>query len=246
MQKKGTPRIGTSGYQYDHWKGRFYPEDLPKKNWFEYYARHFDTVEINNTFYNLPAESTFAKWHDAAPDNFRYTLKFSRYGSHVKHLNDPENTIGMFLERSKPLKSFMGPILVQLRPGWHFNPERLDGFLKKAPGTHRWALEFRDRDWLRDETFKILRKYNAALCIHDLIKDHPAVATADWVYLRFHGERKYRGIYSDPTLGKSAGKITEHLNNGLDVYAYFNNDENAYSVRNALTLKNMIGQRNKL
>lgn len=237
---KGKLRTGTSGYQYDHWKKSFYPEDIPKKNWFSYYAERFDTVEINNTFYNLPAEKTFKKWHDDAPPGFRYALKFSRYGSHLKCLKDPKQTIGKFLEKSEHLKSFMGPILVQLRPGWGFNPERLEDFLKEAPRTHRWAVEFRDRKWLRDESYEILQKHNAALCIHDILEDHPAVVTADWVYMRFHGDN-YRGSYSHEELSDAAGQIKDYLARNLDVYAYFNNDENAYSAHNALELKKAAG-----
>jgi uncharacterized protein YecE (DUF72 family) len=182
-------RIGTSGYQYDHWQPVFYPEKLPKGKWFAYYAAHFDTVEINNTFYRLPAAGTVDQWHDRAPHGFCYALKFSRYGTHMKKLKDPADSIARFLDRAERLKSFLGPILVQLPPRWGVNPQRLAAFLEKAPRAHRWTVEFRQKDWLCDKVYRILQTHNAALCIHDMIEDHPRHLTADWTYLRFHGDR---------------------------------------------------------
>ncbi|MEA3366208.1 MAG: DUF72 domain-containing protein, partial [Candidatus Hydrogenedentes bacterium] len=195
---RGELRVGTSGYQYDHWKGVFYPDELSKNEWFEHYASHFDTVEINNTFYNLPETSTFKNWHDRAPNSFRYALKFSRYGTHMKKLKDPDASLGMFLERAEHLKTFLGPILVQLPPHWKSNPDRLDAFLAAAPKRHRWAVEFRDPSWLCESVYTVLREHGAALCVHDMLPDHPEKLTTDWTYLRFHGPQhtlKYQGDY---------------------------------------------------
>lgn len=239
MARKGTFRIGTSGYQYDHWKGVFYPEDLPKKQWFDHYARTFDTVEINNTFYNLPAEKTFHAWREAAPEDFEFALKFSRYASHIKKLKDPEDLIARFLERAELLGPTLGPILVQLPGNWQVNPERLAGFLDNAPDDNRWALEFRDESWLSDEIYAVLEKHNAALCIHDIIEDHPERLTADWAYLRYHGI-DYTGSYSDDYLSAEAERITSYLDGGRDVYAFFNNDEAGHAVNNAVELKRFV------
>ncbi len=233
--KPGRARIGTSGYQYDHWKGVFYPDDIKKQDWFTFYARHFDTVEINNTFYNLPSEHTFEQWRKQAPENFCYTLKFSRYGTHLKHLKDPEDSIGTFLAHATRLGDLMGPILVQLRPNWKVNAERLRTFLKTAPDKYRWAVEFRDESWLCEEIFSILEEHNAALCVHDMIEDHPKRVTADWVYLRFHGEQ-YAGSYSESALRNVAERIRKHLDDGRDVYAYFNNDAEGAAAHNAQDL----------
>lgn len=233
-------RVGTSGYQYDHWKGVFYPEDLPKDAWFEEYARHFDTVEINNTFYHLPATATFDAWHQRAPRGFRYALKFSRYGTHMKKLKDPEASLSMFLERAERLKAFLGPILVQLPPRWTCNPERLDGFLAAAPKRHRWAVELRDPSWLCDEVYGVLREHHAALCLHDMLPEHPEVFTTDWTYLRFHGPqhtRKYQGAYSTQAIHSIAGRVRGYLDEGRGVYVYFNNDEGGHAVENALQLR---------
>lgn len=236
---QGTLRIGTSGYQYDHWKGVFYPEDIPKNRWFDHYARHFDTVEINNTFYQLPQESTFDGWHEQAPAGFCYALKFSRYGSHLKRLKDPQGPIDKFIRRAERLKSFLGPILVQLPPHWNVNAERLAAFLEAAPKTYRWAVEFRDPSWLCEEIYAILQEHQAALCIHDMIDDHPRRITADWTYLRFHGDH-YTGSYSYQFLSAQAQRIRESLAGGLDVFAYFNNDQHGYAVQNAADLKRYL------
>ncbi|MGE5218168.1 MAG: DUF72 domain-containing protein [Chloroflexota bacterium] len=236
---KGRFRVGTSGYQYDHWKGLFYPENLPKKDWFTYYAKYFDTVEINNTFYGLPSAKTFDAWRQQAPPGFCYVLKFSRYGSHVKRLKEPSSTIETFLQAARRLRKFLGPILVQLPPNWNVNTDRLRAFLKAAPRSLRWAFEFRDPTWLCDEVFAILQRHNAALCIHDLIEDHPLRITADWVYLRFHGDH-YSGSYTSSALKAQARWIKPQLDAGKDVFAYFNNDAEGYAVDNAMQLKQYL------
>ena len=231
-KRRGALRIGTSGYHYDHWKGVFYPEELSKAEWFSYYARNFDTVEINNTFYRLPESETFEAWRRQAPTGFCYALKFSRYGSHILRLKKPRDTIRRFLKRADRLGELLGPILVQLPPNWKANPERLHAFLKAAPKDHRWAIEFRDPRWLCEEVFTILARHNAALCIHDMIDGHPRRITADWVYLRFHGDH-YSGSYSSEKLRAEARWIRQQLGDGKDAFVYFNNDAQGYAVQNA-------------
>lgn len=231
--------IGTSGFHYNHWKGVFYPSDLRKSAWFQFYADHFDTVEINNTFYHLPLAKTFDAWREAAPPGFCYALKFSRYGSHVKRLKSPRGIVKKFLTRAERLKKFLGPILVQLPPNWKANPDRLAAFLEAAPSAHRWTIEFRDPSWLCDQVYEILKAHNASLCIHDMIEDHPRPITTGWVYLRFHGEH-YGGSYSPQYLTARAKEIRDCLANGLDVYAYFNNDAHGYAVQNAADLRRYV------
>ncbi len=231
----GEIHIGTSGYQYDHWRGAFYPKDIPKKAWFHYYAERFQTVEINNTFYNLPKPETFEDWAHNAPEGFRYALKFSGYGTHQKKLKDPEEPIGRFLSHATRLGDHLGPILVQLPPNWHPDFERLDRFLTVAAGKAEWVVEVREREWLCDELYEILRNHRAALCIHDLIADHPEVLTTSWTYRRFHGDH-YRGSYSSQKLTAVAQRIAELRQEGFAVYAYFNNDEAGYAAQNALQL----------
>ena len=241
--QRGKIRIGTSGYQYDHWRGVLYPQESAKKQWFEIYSTSFDTVEINNTFYHLPAAETFDRWREAAPSGFLFVLKFSRYGSHMKCLKDPEDTISRFMERAERLGEHLGPILVQLKPNWERDTGRLDAFLGAAAARRqRWAVEFRHRSWLCEEVFDVLRRHGAALCIHDMIDDHPRETTADWTYLRFHGNR-YEGCYSAQFLSATADRIEEHIAGGLDVCAYFNNDAEGHAVRNARDLRRYLRNR---
>ena len=206
-ERKPQLRIGTSGYQYDEWRGLFYPADLPKRRWLAHYAAHFDTVEINNCFYRLPQPAVFDSWRQQAPRGFCYALKFSRYATHMKRLRDPQEPLGRFLEGARRLGPFLGPILVQLPPRWKVNPERLQAFLQAAPRDCRWAVELRDPSWLCEEVYRLLAARGAALCIHDLIPDHPRRITADWVYLRFHGIA-YGGSYSASALRQEATPST--------------------------------------
>jgi len=231
--------LGTSGYQYDHWRGVLYPEGLARKDWFGRYAEVFDTVEINNTFYNLPTEDTFRRWRDRAPAGFTYALKFSRYATHMKKLKDPEGPLAAFLERAEILGPRLGPILVQLPPRWGADPARLDGFLAAAPRDLRWAVELRDRDWLRAAVYDVLRDHGAALVIHDKLADHPVHVTADFVYLRYHGE-DYASGYSPQALSGQARRVRGFLDDGLDVYAYFNNDVGGHAVPNAQDLRRFV------
>ncbi len=236
MADRGKLRVGTSGWQYDHWRGVFYPASLPKNRWFSHYAEHFDTVEINNTFYHLPSETTFDSWHDQAPAGFCYALKFSRYATQMKKLKDPDATIGSFVERARRLGSLLGPILVQLPPRWKPDCGRLRAFFDAAPRDVRWAVEFRDAAWLCDRVFGILHDANAALVIHDMLPGHPREVTADWVYMRFHGV-DYSQDYSRQQLTGAAEWVRGQLRAGADVYAYFNNDANACAVANARDLR---------
>ncbi len=232
-------RIGTSGYQYRHWKGVLYPPPAPARQWFDLYASRFDTVEINATFYHLPAEGTFDAWRERAPAGFLYALKFSRYGSHLRRLLDPEPTIGLFVERARRLGPLLGPVLVQRPPRWQPLPARLEAFLDAAPRDLRWAVEFRDPRWLVPDVFRILERAGAALCVHDKIPAHPDRPTAPWVYLRYHGHVPH-GAYSAARLRPEARRIATWLSRGMDVYAYFNNDPHGHAVRDAERLRSMV------
>ncbi|HET7369543.1 MAG TPA: DUF72 domain-containing protein [Gammaproteobacteria bacterium] len=235
----GEIRIGNSGFHYAHWKGDFYPADLPEHDWFDWYSRYFDTVEINNTFYRLPERSVFQQWRDQARDDFCYAVKFSRYGTHVKRLNSLE-PIERFVDRTVPLEDLIGPVLVQLPPNWHVNAERLEYFLAALPDRYRWAFEFRHESWLCDEVYALLEKYGVALCVHDMIENHPRRLTAGWTYLRFHGDH-YSGSYSSQFLTALARRLRDYADDGVDVYVYFNNDAQGHAVRNAQALKRYLG-----
>lgn len=235
--------IGCSGWNYRDWRGTVYPAGLPASKWFEHYRSLFDTVEINNTFYRLPPLDTVAKWADQAPPGFVYAVKLGQFGSHRMKLRDAPSWLPNHVERVRLLGASAGPTLVQLPPRWKRNADRLDEFLAAAPGDLRWAVEIRDPSWLHDDVFDVLRSHGAALCIHDLIPDHPWVRTTNWTYLRFHGPhattRKYVGAYTGRRLGRVAERIAPWLADG-DVHAYFNNDFDGHSVTDATWLRTRL------
>lgn len=230
--RRGRLRVGTSGYQYDHWKRRFYPAHLPKSEWFAHYVNAFDTVELNRTFYGLPSSEAFDEWRAVAGEHFCFAVKYSRYGTHMKRLKDPERHLSTFLEPVRRLGRTLGPILVQLPPRWSADPARLDEFLTAAPTDLRWAIEVRDPDWLQHSVYDVLRSHGAALVIHDLVDHHPRELTAGWTYLRFHGDA-YGGSYSPQRLTAEAERIEGRLERGSDVYVYFNNDREGHAPANA-------------
>lgn len=236
-------RIGTSGYQYDGWRGVLYPHGLAREHWLDRYAEVFSTVELDGTFYGLPDRETVRRWRDQVPDDFVFAAKMSRYGTHMKHLWDPREWLDRFLAAVEPLGDSLGPVLVQLPPRWHRDVDRLAGFLEAWPDDRRVAIELRDPDWLDASVYQVLKEHGAALCIHDLIEDHPRLVTTDWVYLRFHGPhagRPYTGSYSPQALSGAARRIRRHLGAGRDVYAYFNNDSQGHAVRNAGDLQRYL------
>ncbi|MFP4533253.1 MAG: DUF72 domain-containing protein [Desulfobacterales bacterium] len=235
--------IGTSGWNYNHWKGPFYPADLPAKKWASYYMERFHTVEINNTFYKLPDQNTFRKWRDEAPDGFIYAVKASRYITHMKKLKDPEQPVENFLGHAGCLGDKLGPVLFQLPPRWKLNIDRLQAFLTGLPEDCQFAFEFRDDTWWDDRVYELLRRHNAAFCLFDLEgRQTPAVLTANFTYVRLHGpERAYRGKYSDSALSEWAEYFKKLINQGLAVYCYFDNDEKGYAAQNALRLKELAG-----
>src|SRR4051812_39182977 len=161
-------RIGCSGWQYRHWRGDFYPAELPQHEWLNYYAERFDTVEINNTFYRLPEAATFASWGRRAPRGFVYAVKASRFLTHMKKLKDPEEPIARFFTRAKRLEHAFGPVLYQLPPRWPVNLERLETFLEALPRTRRHTIEFREPSWYCDEVFALLERHKVSLCLHDM------------------------------------------------------------------------------
>lgn len=237
---RGLLQVGTSGYQYRHWRGPFYPPELRQADWFAFYCRNFGTVEINNTFYHLPEANTFEHWREAAPADFRYALKFSRYGSHLKRLKEPERSVPHFVSRARRLGDRLGPVLVQLPGNWRPDTTRLQGFLDALPDDIRWAMEFRDPRWYSEPVLALLERYRVAIVEHDMLDERPPRATAGWRYLRFHGDH-YQGDYSPQFLTARARDIRRSLRAGHDVYAYFNNDADARAPINAAQLRRYVG-----
>lgn len=236
-------RVGTSGYHYNHWRGAFYPEKLPQKQWLSYYLEHFDTVELNNTFYRLPTFEAMNAWRQNTPDNFLFAVKGSRFITHNLKLSRPENAIDNIIPRAEALGHKLGPILWQLPPKWKINAERLREFLETLPPYHRYAFEFREPSWLTAEIYALLERFNAAFCIYELAGFHsPVITTADVVYVRLHGPaaRKYQGSYEETTLRKWARQIESWHDVGRSVYVYFDNDQAGYAAHNALALRRML------
>ena len=235
-------RIGTSGWYYDHWKEVFYPASLPKSKWFEHYAQHFDTVEINNTFYHLPKEQSLQRWHKLAPEGFRYAVKANRFITHIKKLKDTSEPLERFFERINLLKSNLGPILYQLPPSLHKNLNLLETFIKLLGKRKTAVFEFRHESWYSDDTFELLRKFNVGFCIHDMPgKESPRVVTTDIVYVRFHGTTgRYSGSYPKSALREWAKWLKAQAKNARGIYAYFNNDAQAHAIKNAKQLKEQL------
>jgi uncharacterized protein YecE (DUF72 family) len=238
-------RIGCSGWNYSHWRnGVFYPPRLPAREWLSYYASHFDTVEVNATFYRLPRREVVANWVRGSPPEFLFAVKSSRYLTHVKRLTDLDQGVERFYERIEPLvrSPKLGPVLWQLPATFRRDDERLAGALERLPpGRH--CFEFRHESWFAPEVNELLRRHAVAL----VIGDHPDrpfqthELTADWTFVRFHrGTRGYRGNYSERELEEWAQRI-EGWRDRVDVYAYFNNDWEGFAVRNGLWLRKRLG-----
>jgi uncharacterized protein YecE (DUF72 family) len=242
MSDKFPIYIGTSGWQYGHWSGQFYPSNLPKEKYLEYYAQHLQSVEVNSSFYGLPEPEVARNWREKTPPGFIFSVKASRYLTHMKKLKDPQKPLFNFLESIQELKGKLGPVLFQLPPNWNFNAERLVNFLEILPSGYRYAFEFRDSSWFNSWVYEALRNQHAAFCIYDLNGQvSPKEITSDFVYVRLHGPLDpYEGKYGTQALAVWVGQISTWSSLGKDIYCYFNNDMAGYAVQNALELKSMV------
>ena len=236
--------IGTSGYEYAHWRHDFYA-DVPRSRWLEAYAERFDTVELNATFYRLPKPATFEAWAGRVPAGFRFAVKASRYLTHVRRLREPAEPIERLWSGAARLGQRFGPVLYQLPPRWTPNPDRLAAFLEAVPRDHPQAVEIRDRRWYRDDMLRQLADAGVALCLHDM----PGSASeprpvGPFAYLRFHGAgERYGGRYPPQRLRAWADRIADWTASGLTVWAYFNNDIGGHAVRDAARLREMVERR---
>ncbi len=236
--------VGCSGFMYDHWKGNFYPDGVTKNRWFQYYSEHFDSVELNVTFYRLPKIETFRKWKETTPKNFTFALKGSRFITHVKRLNEVSEAVERFFEGALELGIKLSIVLWQFPPQFGLNSERLERFLEiLKPYKIRSAFEFRHESWICDETSALLKKYKYCYCMADwpgFLKDVPL--TTSYAYMRRHGHGgNYDTFYSDEELKDDRKLIRSlHKKDAKDVYIYFNNDYMGYAPKNALTLKHII------
>jgi uncharacterized protein YecE (DUF72 family) len=239
--------IGTSGYTYPHWEnGVFYPIGWPRSKQLEYYSKFFDTVELNNPFYRLPESKTFKNWSRRVPENFIFTVKVSRFITHVKKLKNCKGPWQIFLKRSIQLGQKLGPFLFQFPPNWKKDKKRLEDFillLQSLDRKYRYVFEFRHPSWFDQEIYQLLKKFkNFSLCLADSPRwPLVEIVTGNFIYIRMHGGKiLYGSKYSDQELKSWAKKIKKYQNQGLDCYIYFNNDAFGFAIENAKTLKKMV------
>jgi uncharacterized protein YecE (DUF72 family) len=240
--------IGTSGWTYDGWMGKFYPEDVKSRDLLPEYAKTFDTVELNTSFYHLPKATSVEQWNHKSPGDFIFSYKASRYITHRKKLKDPHKGLDRMLDTVTRFDKKLGPILFQLPPHWKLNFQRLREFIEALPSKYRYTFEFRDRSWLCEEVYKLLEGHNIALCFYDYRGFRcPERVTADFIYLRLHGPNPeaYTGSYDGRTLAAYARKIQGWLGEGKDVFCYFDNDQKAYAPSDARRLRDKLETRSR-
>lgn len=228
--------VGTSGWQYKHWRGRFYPQKLAAARWLEHYAERFATVEVNNTFYRLPNPTTFKDWGARVPADFAMAIKASRYLTHYRRLREPEEPVSRLMKHAAPLGEHLAVVLVQLPPDLKAEPARLDETLRAFGRRVRVAVEPRHESWWCDEVQAVLRAHDAALCLADrgsrIIT--PEWRTADWCYVRFHfGLAQPTSCYGPDALRRWATRLHDMYGDDADGYVYFNNDGRACAPRDA-------------
>lgn len=239
--------VGTSGYNYQHWwNGVFYPRELPQKRWLEFYSQFFDTVELNVSFYRLPERKTFEGWYERTPEHFHFSVKGSRFITHIKRLKDCQEPLQAFFDHAHGLKEKLNVVLWQLPPTFKVNLDRLGAFCSLLANIStstpvRQSFEFRDESWFCPEVYGLLEKHNFSLCLaHSAALPSVERTTADFTYIRFHGgECLYGSNYSEGELRDWSKRIGVWLEDGMDVYGYFNNDAFGFAVKNALTLKEL-------
>jgi uncharacterized protein YecE (DUF72 family) len=241
--------IGTSGWQYRDWRGRFYPQKLPQRLWLEHYAGHFATVESNNAFYRLPEHATFVAWRERTPPDFRWAVKASRFLTHIRRLRDPQEPVGRLMERAAGLGDKLDAVLLQLPPTLKADADLLRACLAQFPAGTRVAVEPRHESWWTDAIRALLERYNAALCWADREEKPiaPLWRTTDWGYLRLHTGGGSPSIwpYDEKVLAAWADRICETYADSEDVYVYTNNDPEAAALRDAVTLGRLLRERGR-
>jgi len=237
--------IGTSGWSYKHWKGIFYPENVKQKDWFKYFTTRYSTVEINNTFYNLPEKYIFEKWRNAVPGNFIYAVKANRIITHIKKLKDVETELNNFLENVRELKEKLGIILFQFPPQFKVDKNRLEYFLHQIPHNLNYVFEFRNPSWWSDEIFELLHKFQISFCNFEMPQlATPRISTSEIVYIRFHNPfDKNLSHFENYILEDWANYILKSKYEGKKVFAYFNNDLFGHAITDADNLIKIIKER---
>src|SRR5437588_4738048 len=236
----GDVRMGCSGWSYPHWRKRFYPEKMPAREHFAFYAQHFDTVELNNSFYRQPPRERFEAWREQAPPRFRFAVKGSRYISHIRRLAVEQKSVDLVVDSAHGLGDKLGPILFQFQNTFKCDLTRLEHFLPMLPADVRFTLEFRHDSWLVPGVFELLRAHRIALCI----PDHPQMPksfdiTSDFAYVRMHLPPSGLG-YGKQALRPWAERVLEWRGQELDVFVYFNNEMEGYAIKDAQALTSLV------
>ncbi|MCD6281591.1 MAG: DUF72 domain-containing protein [Deltaproteobacteria bacterium] len=233
--------IGTSGWNYDHWKGNFYPQGQPKSRWLEYYCTIFKTVELNATFYRQMKPKTFENWYKRTPDGFLWSIKMNRFITHIRRLKDAKQPVDRFMDSARLLREKLGPILVQLPPSLAFDSDVFENFCSCLHKDLRYTIEARHESWTSDKALAVLEEHNMAWCISDTAGRYPYLeaVTADFVYIRLHGSRKlYASEYTEEELESWAAKIQGW---NRTTFVYFDNDFMGFAPRNAKRLRELLG-----
>ena len=236
----GDIRIGCSGWSYPHWRKRFYPEKLPAREHFAFYTQHFNSVELNNSFYRQPPNERFVAWAEQAPPGFLFAVKGSRYITHIKRLVVESKSIDLVVDAARGLGDKLGPILFQLQANFRLDLERLEHFVAMLPTDIRFTLELRHESWLVPAVFEVLRAHRIALCI----PDHPKMPksleiTSDFTYIRMHLPRSGLG-YGERALQPWAQHVRNWSARNLDVFVYFNNDMEGHAIKDAQALISLL------
>ena len=243
MERSQEFRIGTSGWNYKHWKEIFYPANVAQRKWLEFYCTRFDTVELNATFYRLPKVETFQSWKKRTPQGFLWAVKANKFITHTKRLKDCEEPIERFYSSVKGLDKKLGPILFQLPPSLQFDESLFEDFCSLLSNSYKHVLEVRHASWIDDKAFQIMAKNQIAFCISDTAGRYPyhEQITADFTYVRLHGSKKlYASKYATEELETWAKKL---LDWGVDAYVYIDNDFGGNAVENAMELKGLLALR---
>jgi uncharacterized protein YecE (DUF72 family) len=234
--------IGTSGWQYDDWKRRFYPKDLPKRAWLAHFSSVFPAVEVNNTFYNLPKEETFVRWRQESADGFVFVIKASRFITHIRRLRDCREPVRLLWSRCRRLGRKVGPVLFQLPPTMKVDIERLQGFIRLLPKNMRAAFEFRHPSWEDAAVHRVLDDAGCALVLADRPGWRvPQTVTGGWSYLRFHQGRRTGPGYPRSKLRRFADRLAAM--DAREMWVFFNNDPQGAAVRDAFTLTDLLRER---
>ncbi len=232
--------IGTSGWNYDHWQGVFYPEKWPKSRWLEYYSGVFSTVEVNATFYRHMKPSTFEKWRNNTPQDFVWAVKANRFITHIKRLQDITDSLQTFFDSVTVLAEKLGAVLFQLPPSLAFDAAVFESFCAHLPEGKRYTLEARHPSWATESALASLKRCGVAWCISDTAGRYPYLEalTADFIYIRLHGSTMlYASDYTEEELVRWADKIRTW---NKDTFVYFDNDFSGYAPKNAQRLKELL------